>query len=149
MILGRQENDEGFCDLMLWCQHLCSGGSGKDYSDIPRICYLRCKKTTGRLTSFVKEDAGLGHDYHQELLLVRNFVFKPSYVTFSRCVCKAHRRYLSGLECGFFFVHRNKEVSAEPRVGLAFGDCKWIYCISDQVEPLQGYKNYLSFGLLT
>ena len=50
---GGEDSKERFCGLLLW---LCPEGSGKgDYSDISKVCYLRCKKIIDSLTS--------GNDY--------------------------------------------------------------------------------------
>ena len=53
MVRGVQGNDEGFWGPLLR-RGGCRGGVRRpdkgDYSDIPRACYLRCKKTMDRLT---------------------------------------------------------------------------------------------------
>ena len=56
--------------------------SGKDYSDISKVCYLRCKKTVGSLkvkVNLSQGSGGPGRDYHHDSLL-GIFTFKLSFV---------------------------------------------------------------------
>lgn len=100
MVCGERENNEGFYGL----------GSGKgDDSDISKARYLRCNKDSRwahlrqRLT-FVKDVTA-----HEDLLLVRNFMFRLSDVTFSlggrRACCAGHPLSLSGSVWGTFLIH--------------------------------------------
>ena len=48
MVRGKENNNEGFFVLMLWCGGCAVRGPEKgDHSDIPRVCYLRFKKAIG------------------------------------------------------------------------------------------------------
>lgn len=48
-------------------------------------------------------------------------------------------------KAGSFSRIKNKEVSRDPSVGLAFG---WLSYVSGQAEHVQGHKSYLSFSVL-
>ena len=40
MAFGQQDNDAGFCGLVLQCGWLCPEGPRPDYPDISKACYL-------------------------------------------------------------------------------------------------------------
>lgn len=50
MVFGERDNEDSFCGLLLRLPRLCLQGSReRDNPDIPSGCYLRCRKTAGRL----------------------------------------------------------------------------------------------------
>ena len=44
MVFGEQDTNERFCGLLLWCGDAALRGLEK-ITHIPKVCYLRCKKT--------------------------------------------------------------------------------------------------------